>query len=197
MDEHDIATQRLAQVARTLRLINFKLMQLRQTNDQLLAGLQDLLGQTHLLAPSRRAFAPFDRSGTHGVGTDRGLERRTERHVRRAVALLAVDERGVYAHAAQESGLRSITTVADLVARFNRHGLAAIRIARGRGRKPTYQAAERAQMVATAQGEPDRRIEGTGTWSLSTLQHTLRQTGLPHVGTSTIRRVLQDAGSSY
>ena len=118
-------------------------------------------------------------------------------HVRRAIALLVVDERRVYAHAAQESGLRSITTVADLVARFNRHGLGAIRIARGRGRKPTYEAAERAQMVATAQREPDRRMDGTGTWSLSTLQRTLRQGGLAQVGTSTIRRVLQDAGSSY
>jgi transposase len=118
-------------------------------------------------------------------------------HVRRAMALLAVEQGGVYAHAAQESGLRSITTVADLVARFNRHGLAAIRIARGRGRKPTYQRTQRAQIVATAQREPDRRTEGTGTWSLSTLQRTLRQAGLPQVGTSTIRRVLQDAGSSY
>jgi transposase len=105
--------------------------------------------------------------------------------VRRAAAVLVVDKRGVYAHAAQESGLRSITTVADLVARFNRHGLAAIGIARGRGRKATYQAAQRAQLVATAQREPDRRSEGTGTWSLSTLQRCLRQAGLPQVGTST------------
>src|SRR4051812_37541557 len=103
-------------------------------------------------------------------------------HVRRAVALLVVDQRGVYAHAAQESGLRSITTVADLVARFNQHGLAAIHIARGRGRKPTYEARERAQIVATAQRDPDRRAEGTGTWSLSTLQRTLPQAGLPQVG---------------
>jgi len=118
-------------------------------------------------------------------------------HVRRAVALLAVEQRGVYAHAAEDSGLRSITTVADLVARFNRHGLAAIRIARGRGRKSSYQPAERAQIVATAQRQPDRRTDGTASWSLSTLQRTLRRSGLPQVGTSTIRRVLQDAGSSY
>src|SRR5207245_554616 len=51
--------------------------------------------------------------------------------------------------------------------------------------------------VATAQREPDRRTDGTATWSLSTLQRTLRQRGFPRVGTSTIRRVLRDAGSSY
>ena len=118
-------------------------------------------------------------------------------HVRRAVALLAVEQRGVYAHAAEDSGLRSITTVADLVARFNRHGLAAIRIARGRGRKSSYQPAERAQIVATAQRQPDRRSDGTASWSLSTLQRTLRRSGLPQVGTSTIRRVLQDAGTGF
>jgi transposase len=111
--------------------------------------------------------------------------------------LLAVARTGVFLHAAREAGLGSGTTVADLVARFNRHGLAAVRIARGRGRRPTYAASARAQIVATAQREPDRRTDGTATWSLSTLQRTLRRSGLPRMGTSTIRRVLQDAGSSY
>jgi len=117
--------------------------------------------------------------------------------VRRASALLAVARTGVFIHAAHEAGLRSGTTVADLVARFNRHGLAALRIARGRGRPPAYSAGERAQIVATAQRQPDRRTDGTATWSLTTLQRSLRRAGLPQVGTSTIRRVLQDAGSSY
>jgi transposase len=117
--------------------------------------------------------------------------------VRRATALLAVARTGVFIHAAREAGLHSGTTVADLVARFNRHGLAALRIARGRGRRPTYSATQRARIVATAQHEPDRRTDGTATWSLTTLQRSLRRAGLPQVGTSTIRRVLQDAGSSY
>src|SRR6266568_4822449 len=118
-------------------------------------------------------------------------------HVRRATALLAVAGGEAFIHAARQAGLRSGTTVADLGARFNRHGLAAVRIARGRGRQPTYTPSARAQIVATAQREPDRRTDGTATWSLSTLQRTLRQRGFPRVGTSTIRRVLQDAGSSY
>jgi len=117
--------------------------------------------------------------------------------VRRATALLAVARTGVFIQAAREAGLNSGTTVADLVARFNRHGLAALRIASGRGRKPTYAANARARIIATAQRQPDRRTDGTATWSLTTLQRSLRRTGLPQVGTSTIRRVLQDAGSSY
>ena len=117
--------------------------------------------------------------------------------VRRANALLAVARTGVFIHAAHEAGLHSGTTVADLVARFNQHGLAALRIATGRGRRATYSASERARIVATAQRQPNRRTDGTATWSLSTLQRSLRPVGLPRVGTSTIRRVLQDAGSSY
>jgi transposase len=117
--------------------------------------------------------------------------------VRRASALLAVARTGVFIRAAREAGLHSGTTVADLVARFNRHGLAALRIATGRGRQATYSASQRARIVATAQRQPNRRTDGTATWSLSTLRRSLRRAGLPQVGTSTIRRVLQDAGSSY
>ena len=117
--------------------------------------------------------------------------------VRRATALLAVARTGVFIHAAREAGLRSGTTVADLVARFNRHGLAAVRIAPGRGRTATYPLSARAKIIAIAQRDPDRRTDGTATWSLSTLQRALRRSGFPQVGTSTIRRVLQDAGSSY
>jgi transposase len=117
--------------------------------------------------------------------------------VRRATALLAVARTGVFIQAAREAGLRSGTTVADLVARFNRHGLAAVHIASGRGRRPSYSLSARAQIVAAAQRQPDRRTDGTATWSLSTLQRRLRRDGLAGVGTSTIRRVLQDAGSSY
>ena len=118
-------------------------------------------------------------------------------HVRRAAAVLAVTEGEPFIHAARLAGLRSGTTVADLVKRSNRHGLAALEIAAGRGRKPTYVLSARARIVATAQRSPNRRADGTATWSLSTLQRTLRRGDFPRVGTSTIRRVLQDAGSSY
>lgn len=117
--------------------------------------------------------------------------------VRRATALVAVGEGHSFAQAAQRAGLRSHSTVADLVERFNREGLGALRIATGRGRKPTYGPVARAEIVATAQRPPDRRADGTGTWSLSTLPRTLRRQDFPALGRTTIRRVLRDAGSSY
>jgi transposase len=88
--------------------------------------------------------------------------------VRGATALLAVAEGETFAQAAERAGLRSDTTVAGLVGRFNRRGVAALSIAAGRGRKPTYDAAARARIVATAQRPPERRRDGTATWSLST-----------------------------
>jgi transposase len=117
--------------------------------------------------------------------------------VRRARALLTVAAGASFAAAAREAGLRSGTTVANLVARFNREGLVALSIASGRGRTPTYDGSARAQIVATAQAAPDRKTDGTATWSLSTLQKRLRKEGLEQIGTNTIKRVLEDAGSSY
>ena len=117
--------------------------------------------------------------------------------VRRARAVLAVVDGRAFGEAAQMAGLRSGTTVSNLVRRFNREGVAALRIAAGRGRRPTYDLAARARIVATAQRPPDRKVDGTATWSLSTLERTLRREGLPRVGATTIRRVLREAGNSY
>ena len=96
-------------------------------------------------------------SGSERAALESIAKSRSERidQVRRATALLSVARTGVFIHAAREAGLHSGTTVADLVARFNRRGLAAVRIANGRGRQPTYSASERARIVATAQREPD------------------------------------------
>ena len=117
--------------------------------------------------------------------------------VRRATALLAVVQGQGFAAAARQAGFGSSTTVAKLVARFNRHGLAAVSIAAGRGRQSTYDPAARARIVATAQRPPDRKRDGTATWSLSALERTLRREGFPRLGGTTIRRVLEAAGSSY
>lgn len=117
--------------------------------------------------------------------------------VQRATALLAVAEGQTFSAAAEAAGYRSPQAVTYLVRRFNRAGLGALEIAVGRGRRPTYGAAERARIVATAQRPPDRRGDGTATWSLSTLERAVRREGLPRVGATTIRRVLRDAGSSY
>ena len=133
------------------------------------------------------------------MSLERTAKAQSERvdQVRRAQALLAVVQGQSFAQAARQAGFRSGTTVANLVGRFNAHGLSALRIAPGRGRRPTYAAAERAQIVATAQRAPKRRDDGTATWSLSALRRTLRRKGLSRLGTSTIRRILQDAGSSF
>ena len=156
-----------------------------------------LTGREEMPTPQREPLRRL--SGSERAALESIAKSRSERidQVRRATALLSVARTGVFIHAAREAGLHSGTTVADLVARFNRRGLVAVRIANGRGRQPTYSASERARIVATAQREPDRRTDGTATWSLTTLQRSLRRAGMPQVGTSTIRRVLQDAGSSY
>jgi len=134
----------------------------------------------------RRALERLQRAGSARI--DR---------VRRATAILAVAEGQLLVAAAQRAGWRSGSTVAGLVGRFNRQGLGALRIAAGRGRKPTYDATARGVIVATAQRPPDRRVDGTATWSLSTLERSIRREGLSQVGATTIRRVLADAGSSY
>lgn len=55
--------------------------------------------------------------------------------VRRPRALLTVAAGGSSAAAARDADLGSGTTVANLVARSNRHGLAALSIASGRGQR--------------------------------------------------------------
>jgi transposase len=117
--------------------------------------------------------------------------------VRRTTALLAVADGGSFAAAARRAGFASPVAVAGVVRRFNARGLAALAIAPGRGRSAIYGTAERARIVATAQRTPERKADGTGTWSLSTLEWTLRRDGLARLGATTVRRVLADAGSSY
>jgi len=134
-----------------------------------------------------------------GATLERITQASSERvdRVRRATALLAVARGEVFAQAARRAGFRSATTIAGLVRRFNQHGLAALDIAAGRGRKATYDPVARARIVATAQRLPERKTDGTATWSLSTLERTLRREAFPHLGATTIRRVLEAAGSSY
>ena len=140
-----------------------------------------------------RALSEVERAALERLS--RSGSERADR-VRRAQAILAVAEGQSFVAAARRAGLGS-STVTALVRRCNRRGLGALTIAAGRGRHPTYDAAARATVVATAQRTPDRRADGTATWSLSTLERTMRREGLPQIGATTIRRVLHDAGSSY
>ena len=141
-----------------------------------------------------RTFTPEERASLERLG--KATSERVD-CVRRATALLAVAYGASFVGAARQVGLRSGTTVGNLVDRFNHDGLAAVRIQAGRGRKPTYDRVARSEIIATAQRAPERRADGTATWSLSMLQRALRKDRYPRIGTNTIRRVLEQAGSSY
>lgn len=119
--------------------------------------------------------------------------------VAHAKALLAVAAGQPYQDAARAAGRRSGDAVAQVVARFNHTGLAAVQPRHGGGPTPRYGAAAQARILAEARRVPDREQDGTATWSLSTLQGALRRAsdGLPQVSTFTIWRVLHAAGLSW
>jgi transposase len=120
-------------------------------------------------------------------------------HVARAKALLAVAEGKTYGAAAQAAGRRSNDAVSQLVSRFNQKGLAALEPRHGGGPAIKYGAVEQARILAEVRRKPDLARDGTATWSLSTLQRSLRQAkdGLPEVSTYTIWVVLQANGFSW
>src|SRR6266700_2965708 len=117
--------------------------------------------------------------------------------VRRAKAVLAVNAGEPFTAAAALSGFKSADSVSQLVERFNQQGLAALSIAAGRGRKPTYTSQQQARILAQVQRKPDRQEDQTATWSLMTLRGALRKSDLPGIAKETIRQVLHEYGYSY
>jgi hypothetical protein len=117
--------------------------------------------------------------------------------VRRATALLAVGGGQSFPEAAHQAGLKSGDGVGTLVKRFTEHGRAALSIAAGAGCKPTSTSEHQARISAQVQQPPDRREDGTATWSLTTLQQALRKTDLPTIARETIRQVRIEAGDSF
>lgn len=119
--------------------------------------------------------------------------------VARAKAILAVAAGASFTQAAQQAGRRSNDAVAHLVARFNREGIEALVPRHSGGQKPKYSTAQRQRILATAQQQPDREADGTATWSLTTLRHTLRTApeALPELSTATIHSVLREAGYTW
>ena len=118
--------------------------------------------------------------------------------VARATALLAVADGAAYTRAAMVAGRRSGDGVAQLVARFNRVGLAALDGRHGGGPAVQYGPAERQRILREVARSPDRRTDGTARWSLTTLQRAVRRApdGLPHVSTWTMLQTLWDGGST-
>jgi transposase len=120
-------------------------------------------------------------------------------HVARATELLAVADGASYQTAARAAGRRSGDAVAQLVARFNRAGLAALGERHGGGQPKRYTAREQERILREVRRPPEREADGTATWSLSTLQRALRRApdGLPGVSTYTIWCVLHEAGFDW
>ena len=86
--------------------------------------------------------------------------------VRRAKAVLAVSAGEPFTVAAALSGFKSADSVSQLVERFNQQGLAALSIAAGRGRKPTYTSSQRQQILEQLRSTPNREQDQSATWSL-------------------------------
>lgn len=126
-------------------------------------------------------------------------QREPASHVARAKALLAVAQGQSFTAAAKAAGRRSGDAVAQLVARFNEEGLAALEPRHGGGPAIKYGPAEQERILREARRQPEVAQDGTASWSLSTLQRALRQAedGLPEVSTYTIWTVLQANGFSW
>jgi transposase len=82
------------------------------------------------------------------------------------------------------------------VTRFNRVGIDVLVERHGGGQPKRYTGAEQERILQEARREPDRKRDGTATWSLTMLQRALRHApdGLPGISTYTIWCVLHDAG---
>jgi hypothetical protein len=143
-----------------------------------------------------RALTPDERAALER--TARAGSERADRAAR-AKALLAVADGARFTDAARAAGRRSGDGVAQLVARFNRAGLAAVDPGHGGGAAVAYGPAERERILREVRRTPDRERDGAATWSLTTLQRALRRApdGLPTVSTWTILGVLWDAGYSW
>jgi len=119
--------------------------------------------------------------------------------VARATAVLAVADGASYTEAAQRAGRRSGDGVAQVVARFNALGIAALDSRHAGGPARQYGTVEQERILAEFARAPDREQDRTATWSLTTLQQALRHApdGLPRVSTFTILQTLYEAGYSY
>ena len=126
--------------------------------------------------------------------------RRTESAevVARAKSLLAVGGGASFAAGARAVGRKSGYGVGKLVARFNREGLQALQTKPGTGRPATYSAAQRTQVLVEYRRTPEREADGTGTWSLTTLQRAVhKQPGLERISRDTLSGILHAAGLTW
>ena len=113
-----------------------------------------------------------------------------------AKEVLAVCHGHSFTEAARLAGRKRGDAVAHLIARFNAQGLPARETRHGGGPAIRYTSTECERILREFRRAPDRRLDGTATWSLTTLQRALRRAadGLPKVSTYTILCVLHEAG---
>lgn len=116
-----------------------------------------------------------------------------------AKEVLAVADGHTFTDAAKLAGRKSGDAVAQLIARFNREGLVALETRHGGGPPFRSTAVECERILREFRRPPDRRLDGTATWSLVTLQRALRRApdGLPRVSTHTIGCVFHEAGYTW
>lgn len=118
--------------------------------------------------------------------------------VGRARSLLAVADGAGFAGGARAGGRKSGYGVGKLVERFNRDGLNTLQTKPSHGHRVTYTAQQRAEVLAEYRRTPDREMDGTGTWSLTTLQRAVRKRpGVEKISRDTISNVLHAAGLTW
>ena len=102
-----------------------------------------------------------------------------------AKEVLAVADGHSFTDAAKLAGRKSGDAVAHLIARFNAQGLPALETRHGGGPPIRYSSVACERILREFRRAPDRRLDGTATWSLTTLQRALRRArdGLPKVST--------------
>mgnify|MGYP003556392542 FL=1 len=118
--------------------------------------------------------------------------------VSRARSLLAVANGDGFAAGARAGGRNSGYGVGKLVARFNRDGLNALHTRPRDKHHVTYTTEQRGSVLEEFRRTPDRELDGTGTWSLTTLQRAVRrQAGLEKISRDTISGILHEAGLTW
>jgi transposase len=118
--------------------------------------------------------------------------------VGRAKSLLAVAATGNFAAGARASGRKSSYGVGKLVKRFNQTGLNALETRQRVKYGQTYTVDQRQEVLTEFGRVPDREQDGTGTWSLTTLQGAVRKrAGLEKMSRYTISGILHEAGLSW
>jgi transposase len=119
--------------------------------------------------------------------------------VTRAKILVRVAQGSYYREAARAVGRSDVAAVSKLVSRFNQEGLQALTPRHAGGPTLQYDEAAEERIRTEFARTPSLEQDGTATWTLSTLQKTLRNApdGLPRVSTFTLWRVLKEDGPSH